>query len=89
MTRKFGLFVSSSDSHKRLKLVMRLITMILLFGTIHLSSVNAFPDNDQQRTVTGRITDGGGNNLVGVNIIEKGTTNGAISNQCRLVKEIF
>ncbi|MFO7573624.1 MAG: TonB-dependent receptor [Bacteroidales bacterium] len=80
MTRKIEFLVSSSDNPKRWRLVMRLITMILLFGTIQLSAVNAFPDDDQQRTVTGRITDEGGNGLVGVNIVEKGTTNGAISN---------
>ncbi|MBW6500254.1 MAG: TonB-dependent receptor plug domain-containing protein, partial [Bacteroidales bacterium] len=80
MTRKIEFPVSSSDKPKRWRLVMRLITMILLFGTIQLSAVNTFPDNDQQRTVTGRITDEGGNGLVGVNVVEKGTTNGAISN---------
>jgi TonB-linked SusC/RagA family outer membrane protein len=67
---------------------MKLITMLLLFGTIHLSSAYASydngivvtSDNDQQITVTGRITDSNGNILPGVNIIEKGTINGAITN---------
>ena len=36
-------------------------------------------NNDQQRTVAGRITDEKGQALPGVNIVEKGTTNGAIS----------
>lgn len=34
---------------------------------------------DQQRNVTGRVTDAGGNPLPGVNILEKGTLNGVIS----------
>ncbi len=59
---------------------MKLLTMLLLFGTIHLSSGIASTDNDQQRTVTGRVIDAAGNNMPGVNIVEKGTTNGAITN---------
>ncbi len=35
--------------------------------------------DDQQKTVTGRITDSNGQALAGVNILEKGTINGAIS----------
>ena len=35
--------------------------------------------SDQQRTVSGRVTDASGEALPGVNIIEKGTLNGAIS----------
>ncbi len=58
---------------------MKLLTMILLFGTIQFTAVNASPDTDQQRVITGRIADAAGNSLAGVNIVEKGTTNGAIS----------
>ena len=35
--------------------------------------------NDQQKTVTGRITDNGGLPLAGVNVLEKNTTNGVIA----------
>ncbi len=35
--------------------------------------------SDQQKTVSGRVTDASGEALPGVNIIEKGTLNGAIS----------
>jgi TonB-linked SusC/RagA family outer membrane protein len=79
MTKKIGLIVPSSGYPMGLKLMMKLIIMILMFGTISLSVADAYPDIDQQRTVTGRITDASGNSLTGVNIVEKGTTNGAIS----------
>ncbi len=35
--------------------------------------------DDQQKTVTGRVTDPNGQALPGVNVLEKGTTNGAVS----------
>jgi TonB-linked SusC/RagA family outer membrane protein len=65
---------------------MRLITILLLFGTILGFVAPAMTDAGivsagdlQQKKVTGRVTDGGGSALPGVNITEKGTTNGAIS----------
>jgi TonB-dependent starch-binding outer membrane protein SusC len=61
----------------KLKVAVRLAIMLLLIGSIQLS---AFAGDDfQQRRITGRITDAAGEPLGGVNIAEKGTTNGAIS----------
>jgi len=57
---------------------LRLTTLLLLIGTTLLLS-SAVMAEDQQRSVTGRIVDNTGQALPGVNILEKGTINGAIS----------
>ncbi len=82
MKRKLELFVSLPGYLKEFRLVMKLVTMLLMVGTIHISAVAVgavSPDDPQQKTVTGRITDATGAGLPGVNILEKGTINGAIS----------
>ncbi len=62
------------------KVVMKLLTMLLLLGTIQaFAASTSVPDDPQQRRVTGRVSDAGGEALPGVNILEKGTINGAIS----------
>ena len=51
-----------------------------MIGTIQLSAVSGgiVPSDDlQQKTISGRIIDASGNPLPGVNIVEKGTVNGA------------
>ena len=86
MIKNLALTVSSPAYFKRLKLVMKLITMLFLFGTIQVftaSAANAgrivFSDDFQQIAITGRVTDLVGTPLPGVNIVERGTTNGAIT----------
>ena len=70
----------------KLRSGMKLLTMLLLFGTILSFVAPAVTDagnvsaNDlQQKRVTGRVSDAGGSALPGVNIAEKGTANGAIT----------
>lgn len=58
-------------------LKMAASTMIVFLWLACLQA-NASGD-DQQRKVTGRVVDASGDGLIGVNIVEKGTTNGAIS----------
>jgi len=82
MTKKIALFVSLPEQLKRFSLAMKLITMLFLFVTVQISAVAGgitTPDDPQQKLVTGKITDAGGNPLPGVNIVERGTTNGAIT----------
>lgn len=55
-----------------IKKLMKLTTLLLMFCTLQAFAV-------QQRQVTGRITDNDGAALPGVNVLEKGTMNGAIS----------
>lgn len=62
---------------RKLKMAARIAIALLLIGGIEASAFA--PDEFQQRRITGRITDGSGEPLVGVNITEKGTTNGTIS----------
>ena len=63
-----------------LKVVMKLFTMLLLLGTVQVyASGSPGSDDPQQLQVTGRVTDASGAALPGVNILEKGTLNGAIS----------
>lgn len=83
MTKKMTLVVSFLA---KLKIAAKLMTMLLLFGTIlafaapSLSAAGIVSANDlQQKRVTGHITDASGASLTGVNILEKGTINGAIS----------
>jgi len=70
----------------KIKLAMKLLTLLLLFGSLQTFAATSMPDDGiisvgdlQQRRVTGRVTDADGNALPGVNVLEKGTINGAIS----------
>ena len=83
MTKKITLVVLFLA---RLKLAIKLITMLLLFGTIQTFAAASMPDDGtisagdlQQRRVTGRVTDADGIALPGVNVLEKGTINGDIT----------
>lgn len=58
---------------------MKLLSVVLLLGIIQSVAASGMPDDLQQKRVTGRVTDAGGAALPGVNILEKGTINGAIS----------
>ena len=78
MTKKLAFFASIMFNLKRSKPVLRLTTLLLLIGTTVLLS-SAIMADDQQKAVTGRITDANGLALPGVNIIEKGTVNGVMS----------
>ena len=64
----------------RSKLAMKLLTLLLLLATVQTFALSV-PDGDdlQQKRVTGKISDATGAALPGVNILEKGTINGAIS----------
>lgn len=77
MTKRIMRIVSFQT---RTKIVVKLLTMLLLLGTVHSFALgNTGPDDLQQVRVTGRVTDATGAALPGVNILEKGTINGAIT----------
>jgi TonB-dependent starch-binding outer membrane protein SusC len=78
MTKNLVFVISFLAKLKTTKPVLRLTTLLLLIGASVLLSSAIFAE-DQQKTVTGRITDNTGQALPGVNILEKGTINGAIS----------
>lgn len=70
---------------KKLLLIMNLAVLILLVGFIQASANDYYTTSnnnretaDQQR-VTGKITDSNGEAVPGATIIEKGTTNGTVS----------
>ena len=85
MTRKIMQVVSFQTILSKSKLVVKLLTMLLLLGTVQTFTAAAMPDavclpdDLQQKRITGRVTDANGEALPGVNILEKGTINGAIS----------
>lgn len=56
---------------------MGLAIVFLLSGLSQLSAVS--PDDTQQRTVSGRVTDAQNQPMPGVNILEKGTLNGTMT----------
>lgn len=65
---------------------LKLVAVLVLLSSLQPLVATVVADDGantsyelQQKRVTGRITDNQGNPLPGVNIIEKGTTNGAIS----------
>jgi TonB-linked SusC/RagA family outer membrane protein len=83
MTKKMTLVVLFLA---KLRSGMKLLTMLLMFGTILGFVAPAMTDAGivsagdlQQKRITGRVTDNSGSALPGVNIAEKGTTNGAIT----------
>jgi TonB-linked SusC/RagA family outer membrane protein len=83
MTKKLALFVSFPKILKKIRLGMKLITMLLLIGSIQVSATGsgiASSDDPQKVVVSGRVTDNTGSGLPGVNVVEKGTVNGAITN---------
>jgi TonB-linked SusC/RagA family outer membrane protein len=85
MTKQIMRILSFLAVHK-LKTAMKLVIILILLGTFlpfvaggNSDGTLVSSDEMQQRRVTGKITDADGEPLVGVNILEKGTINGAIS----------
>jgi TonB-linked SusC/RagA family outer membrane protein len=76
MTKRFAHFVSLLLHIKRICIVMGLTIVLLLSGSVQIIAASA---DDQQKTVTGKITDNSGAPLAGVNVLEKNTTNGVIA----------
>lgn len=76
MTKKIMRIVSFRTSSR---LVMKLLTVLVLLGTLPAFTASADPGDMQQKRITGRVTDNSGAPLPGVNILEKGTINGAIT----------
>lgn len=75
MTKKTMFFLPAIG--RNLKIAVRFMTMLLLLVGLQ---ANAFAlDEYQQRRISGRVVDSNGEALAGVNILEKGTTNGAIT----------
>lgn len=76
MTKKIMRIVSFRTSSR---LVMKLLTVLVLLGSLPAFTASADPGNMQQKRITGRVTDNAGAPLPGVNILEKGTINGSIT----------
>ncbi len=77
MTKQNSHFVPLLTCFKKYGMVMGLAIVLLLSGSIQISAASLL--DDQQKTVSGRIVDANNQPLPGVNILEKGTLNGAIS----------
>jgi TonB-linked SusC/RagA family outer membrane protein len=80
MTKKIMRNVSLWTGLIKSKFVVKLLTLLLLLGTVQ-AFASAIPGSSdlQQKRITGRVTDASGAALPGVNILEKGTINGAIT----------
>ncbi len=61
------------NNMKKRKFVKMFLIMLLLIGNVVWSPAQA------QRKITGRVMDEAGELLIGVNVMEKGTTNGTVS----------
>lgn len=68
MTMKIRQFDSLLFSFRK---IVMLATVLILSGSIHLFA--------QQRAISGQVTDANGEAVIGANILEKGTTNGVMS----------
>jgi len=86
MTKKTMLVIFLLPVVNKIKMTVKIMTMLLLFGSIQTFASPGFSDegflsadNQQEKRVTGIISDAAGAPLAGVNILEKGTLNGAIS----------
>jgi TonB-linked SusC/RagA family outer membrane protein len=83
MVKKPSSGILSVKYFKKIILPLSICSILLLAGINKIQAApfsNADPTAvDQQRTITGRIIDSNGNALTGVNVIEKGTTNGALT----------
>lgn len=68
---------------KKIMLISGICSLLLFQGSFQVFAGSDFniikSDNFQQRNITGRIVDANNLPLAGVNVVEKGTTNGAIT----------
>ena len=68
---------------KKIMLIFGFSSFLLIMGTVSLlagSGLNvSFSDNLQQIKVSGRVVDANNNPMGGVNVVEKGTTNGVMT----------
>lgn len=64
------------ENRQLLKLVFRRLLIVALFGWIQMNLIGAYA---QSKIATGTVVDGSDMPLIGVNIIVKGTTEGAIT----------
>jgi TonB-linked SusC/RagA family outer membrane protein len=62
---------------KKIILLLGACALIMQAGVLDTQASAPFPD--QQKEIRGRVTDATGNPLPGVNVIEKGTINGAVT----------
>jgi len=70
----------------KIKIVVKLMVLLFLAGTVQIYGASSPVDNGtvsaddlQQMRVTGHVADAAGASLPGVNVLEKGTINGAIT----------
>jgi len=69
----------SSPGNKNSGDLLALVIKKINTPSLFVANSNTIISDDQQRSITGIITDSQGEPLPGVNIIEKGTINGAVS----------
>ena len=82
MKKKLSSIMKTEDRHRIFRLVL-LTGIILIYACISTSSIYAADSESESIqegiTVTGAVTDQDGQTLPGVNVLEKGTTNGTIT----------
>jgi TonB-linked SusC/RagA family outer membrane protein len=83
MVKKPSSSILSKKYFTKILLPLSICALILLAGTvkIHASGYSGVipVTADQQKTITGRVFDPNGSPMPGVNVLEKGTTNGALT----------
>jgi TonB-linked SusC/RagA family outer membrane protein len=83
MIKKPSKSISGLKYFKKIMLTFGLFCFLLTGGSFQVSAeplVNVSNSDDlQQKTVTGRVVDANNNPLAGVNVVEKGTTNGVMT----------
>ena len=80
--KKLFFIKKTEDRHKKLRQVL-LTGIILIYACVSTSGIYAAPAETKSiqegQAVTGTVTDEEGQTLPGVNVLEKGTTNGTIT----------
>lgn len=83
MVKIFTRGIFSLKCLKKFSLTYGLIMVLLLQGSFLLSAGSisdvSITDDLQQKNVTGRVVDANNNPMVGVNVVEKGTSNGVMT----------
>jgi TonB-dependent starch-binding outer membrane protein SusC len=75
--------ISNLKCLKKIMLIFGISSLLLIQGLFQVLAASDFSISEsesmQQKNVTGRVNDSNNNPLAGVNIVEKGTTNGVLT----------
>lgn len=75
----YSIAVNKTFLTVKIMVILLIVTIIQGHAAETISQDNKKEISPQQASITGKVTDSGGNPLPGVNVVEKGTTNGTVT----------